>query len=98
MKRLGLFLFTLFACVVSAAPQMELGVFINNSNTPLAAATMSAPAVLDWNNDSRKDLLVGDSSGYVWLYLNQGTDANPMFNNGTRLMSGGSYIITDSGG
>ena len=77
---------------------MELGVFLNDSNAFLTASTMSAPAVVDWNNDSRKDLLVGDSVGYIWLYLNQGTDASPSFNGGTRLTSGGSSIITDSGG
>ncbi|HXZ43486.1 MAG TPA: VCBS repeat-containing protein, partial [archaeon] len=38
----------------------------------------AAPVVVDWNNDGRKDLLVGDGMGRVWVFLNQGTDASPV--------------------
>ena len=75
MNRFGLFLLGLCSCAATAAPQMEMGAFLNNGANFLSVSYMSAPAVLDWNNDGRKDLLVGDSDGYIWLYLNQGTDA-----------------------
>ncbi|MFH1097540.1 MAG: VCBS repeat-containing protein [Candidatus Desantisbacteria bacterium] len=39
----------------------------------------AVPFVCDWNNDGRKDLLVGSGDGVVYLYLNQGTDAAPVF-------------------
>ena len=77
---------------------METGTYLNDGANFLSVYGLSAPAVLDWNNDGKKDLLVGDSWGYLWLYLNQGTDAKPSFNGGSRLTSGGSAIITDSGG
>ncbi|MDO8683377.1 MAG: VCBS repeat-containing protein, partial [Armatimonadota bacterium] len=36
------------------------------------------PEVTDWNNDGKKDLIVLDSNAGLLLYLNQGTDQNPM--------------------
>lgn len=41
--------------------------------------------VCDWNNDGKKDLLVADGRGYLWLYLNVGTDAAPVLAAGTRV-------------
>jgi len=98
VKQIGSVLLAACAYTAVAAPQMELGTLLSDGSKFLTVSTMSAPAVLDWNNDGQKDLLVGDSSGYVWLYVNRGTDASPQFNGGTRLTSGGSAIITDSGG
>jgi hypothetical protein len=35
--------------------------------------------VADWNQDGKKDILVGVfSRGNIWLYLNEGTDAEPI--------------------
>jgi len=44
----------------------------------------SVPSYVDWNNDGRKDLIVGEggSGGYVGrvrVYLNVGTSSNPQF-------------------
>ena len=68
-----------------AAPQMELSALINDGSNLLTVATMSAPAVLDWNNDGRKDLLVGESTGRIWLPLtwNLGTDGEGQIMAGT---------------
>lgn len=46
---------------------------------------------MDWNNDGKKDLIVGESynQGRVRIYLNVGTDANPSFNSYTFLQVGG---------
>lgn len=40
----------------------------------------SMPVIVDWNNDGRKDVLVGDGSGRVTLILNEGTNSEPLFN------------------
>lgn len=48
--------------------------------------------IADWNNDGRKDLLVADGRGWLWLYLNQGTDANPVLAAGTRVWANGKPI------
>lgn len=43
---------------------------------------------MDWNEDGNKDLLTGDSSGYVTLYLNHGDNADPVFSTGSRISTG----------
>lgn len=50
----------------------------------------SAPHVVDWNNDNKKDLIVGESLGRVFLLINTNTDADPQFS--------ASVPIQDSGG
>ncbi len=41
------------------------------------------PYVADWNNDGKKDLIVGTTPGYVGVYLNVGTNDSPMFGSST---------------
>lgn len=53
-----------------------------NAAVQFAAVTLpagAAPFVADWNNDDRKDLLVGAADGSVSLYLNVGTQNSPIF-------------------
>ena len=50
----------------------------------------SSPRVVDWNNDGRKDLVIGHRGGQVRLYLNTGSDATPAFSGYTDLQVGGS--------
>ena len=38
---------------------------------------------MDWNNDGKKDLLVGESSLYAYLYINEGTEFDPVLGGGT---------------
>ena len=40
------------------------------------------PRVVDWDDDMRKDLLVGVSNGTIRIYLNTGTDEDPVFHSG----------------
>jgi hypothetical protein len=38
------------------------------------------PAVMDWNGDGKKDLIVGQfSGGRISVFLNQGSDDAPVF-------------------
>ena len=51
------------------------------------------PFVTDWNNDGKKDLIVGQPHhGKIRLYLNYGTDSDPMFKDFTYLSAGCSEI------
>ena len=51
------------------------------------------PCVTDWNNDGKKDLVVGQfSGGKIRLYLNRGTDSDPEFGKFTYLNAGGKEI------
>lgn len=46
------------------------------------------PRVVYWDGDGRKDLLVGQSDGTVKIFLNVGSDSNPIFDGGTLLQVG----------
>ena len=43
----------------------------------------SFPRVVYWNDDSKKDLLVGAGTGKIYIFLNAGADTNPVFDAGT---------------
>ncbi len=38
--------------------------------------------VVDWNNDNRKDVLVGAADGSIFKYINLGSDTAPAYNSG----------------
>jgi hypothetical protein len=81
-------------------PELKSGVYIYDGSSPLdvGGAGHSTPFVVDWNNDGRKDLLVGRFTyGNIWLFLNHGTDANRVFSGGSLILSGGVPISTSSG-
>ncbi|MBI4697976.1 MAG: VCBS repeat-containing protein [Nitrospirae bacterium] len=47
---------------------------------------------MDWNNDGKQDLLVGDGEGKISIFLNTGNDENPVFNGGSIILSGNTSI------
>jgi hypothetical protein len=48
------------------------------------------PAVVDWNNDGKPDIIMGDRLGYITLFLNTSKDPdNPTFDLGTKIKIGG---------
>lgn len=49
----------------------------------------SCPRAVDWNNDTKKDLLVGEREGFIRVYINTGTNESPLFNGFTYLEVGG---------
>ena len=66
---------------------------IQSNGTDIITSSNSWPRVCDWNNDGRKDLLVGQEGlstpCNVYVYLNQGTDAAPVFGDSTPVLHGG---------
>jgi hypothetical protein len=54
--------------------------------------------VADWNEDGRKDLLVADGRAWLWLFLNRGTNASPLFGRGRRVSANGKPIDGTSRG
>lgn len=74
-------------------PVLKAGMQIRAANKPLCVGHTACPEVLDWNHDGKKDLLVGTfEEGKVMLFLNQGTDAAPRFDQGRALQAGGKKI------
>jgi hypothetical protein len=101
-----------FACVLicglfaagafAGDPVLQSAYAIDDGGSPLVSAGCSMPFVVDWNNDGKKDMLVGESatlygSAGIRLYLNQGTDTNPSFSGYTHLQAGGADIALGSG-
>jgi hypothetical protein len=48
--------------------------------------------VADLNGDGRKDLLAGNTDGQLYLYLNNGTDAEPKFQGSQKVQAKGAEI------
>ena len=56
------------------------------------------PCATDWNNDGKKDLIVGQfEGGKIRLYLNEGTDEKPRFGEFSYLQAGDKPIRLDAG-
>jgi hypothetical protein len=47
----------------------------------------SAPCLVDWNDDGKKDLLVGDGRGYLNLFLNTGSAKAPEYASTSRVQA-----------
>jgi hypothetical protein len=60
-------------------PQLTAKGFIKANNADLYVGNRASPVLVDWNNDGKKDLVVGDDNGYVRLYLNSGANNDPQF-------------------
>jgi hypothetical protein len=58
----------------------------------------SVPCVADWNGDGKEDLLIGYFyQGWVYLYINSGTDSDPIFASEEILKAGGFTISVGYG-
>lgn len=83
----------------AGTPQFIKGSFIKS--TPLLVGerdeSYSSPCVVDWDNDSKKDLIIGDASGYIWFYKNQGSNSQPIFTTATKLQSSQGDIYVTAG-
>jgi hypothetical protein len=53
--------------------------FKDKEGQPLAVDSYCTPCVVDWNEDTKKDILLGNGRGTLVLYLNQGSDSEPLF-------------------
>jgi hypothetical protein len=91
-----------FVCTLAFAqemPNFAPGQYLLSNNKPLLGDNaFSDPCVADFNNDGKKDLMVGYFYyGNINLYLNEGTDSDPVFGEGTKLEADGQPILVGSG-
>lgn len=64
------------------------------NGVPIDVGYNSDPDIVDWNEDGKKDLIVGqETSGYIRLYLNQGTNSNPVFTTFSYVNCAGSPMV-----
>ena len=91
------FLFVMGAGGLHAdAPGLHPGVAINDGANPIDVGDGAAPFVFDWNNDGKKDLVVGEGDGHVRIYLNTNTDADPVFTSSVPIQDGGGNLMVVS--
>jgi hypothetical protein len=83
------------------APLFDAGVRLEAGGTPIkvwgelperSAAGYARPAVVDWDEDGRLDLIVADGRGWVTFFRNEGTPDAPRLTRGERLTAGGRVI------
>ena len=102
MKRIVLILVVFTLCyaapgVRADVPELEKGVLVKDVMPQVNKAHTAAPEVVDWNNDGKKDLLVGQfDQGRILLFINKGTDESPSFNSGEYIKAGGKEIKVGS--
>lgn len=94
----GLILVGLLSSPAGAyAPAFAGGDFILANRTKMDVGMDACPRVVDWNEDGKKDLLMGDYDGYAGVCLNQGTNAEPVFTDFEPLLVEGKPIRVGSG-
>ncbi len=70
-------------------PVLDSGGYIKADGKILNAGERAAPVVEDWNDDGKKDLLVGSMDGTIKIYLNKGPDSVPDFDSSYLLQADG---------
>lgn len=65
---------------------------IQANSTTIDVGGNSAPVIVDWNEDGLLDMLVGNETGNVRVYLNSGSPTQHAFTTYTTLQSGGTNI------
>lgn len=75
-------------------PMLRPGEWVTANAQLLKVEAQAIPCVCDWDNDGRKDLLVGYRyADKVALFLNQGTDADPAFGTFENLQAAAADIV-----
>jgi hypothetical protein len=73
-------------------PLLDNGSLIQAGGGDINVGMRATPIVDDWNEDGKKDLLIGNFDGNISVYLNDGTDALPVFNSSYFLEVGGAVF------
>ena len=66
-------------------------------NANLYGGSLPVSSVIDWDGDGLKDLIAGNSEGFVLFCKNIGTINSPQFANGLPIKAGGEEIHIQSG-
>ena len=75
-----------------AARDAESGAPFVEGLLPLDGLRQNAARVVDWDQDGKLDLIVGDSDGFVSFFRNRTGGRAPLFDPGVRLTAGGAPI------
>lgn len=64
------------------------GVMVKAAGKDLDVGGHASPCVVDWNEDGKKDLVMGNSSGEIFVYINEGSNNQPVFGKPIKLNGG----------
>ncbi|MHC4944655.1 MAG: hypothetical protein ACYTG7_16685 [Planctomycetota bacterium] len=79
-------------------PLLENKGLLKDGGGILTVQMQAIPTIADWNEDGKKDLIVGQyASGNIIVYLNTGTDVHPEFNGSFKVDSSGVPISVTYG-
>ena len=82
-------------------PVFDSGTFLQVGQADLKnnidVGARATPTVVDWNNDGKKDLVVGALDGKIHLFINKGTDAEPDFILESFVQDNGSDLVVPGG-
>ncbi len=80
-----------------SAPTFDGGTFLQvgppGSKINIDVGDRATPSVVDWNNDEKKDLVVGALNGKIHIFINEGTDTGPDFLTKTFAKENGSDLL-----
>jgi TolB-like protein len=68
------------------------GVMVKAAGKDLDVGSDASPCVVDWNEDGKKDLVMGKGNGEIYIFLNEGSDQQPVFGKPIQL-NGGSLDV-----
>ena len=69
----------------------------SGSEADIDVGYRATPIYVDWDRDGRRDLVVGALDGAIHIYLNHGTDTEPIFVDETRAQADGADLVVPSG-
>ena len=83
---------------VADPPVLDPGLTLNAGGGPIDHDIHCVPISVDWNEDGAKDLLIGQyTDGHINLFLNQGSDFDPVFTTSVLVESAGAPITSTYG-
>lgn len=98
------FIAAIFATIPCAADlRLRLGPeqLVKADGVDIDVPGYSVPSTADWNNDGLMDLIVGEGmypTGKVRIYINEGTESQPLFDTYLYAQSGGSDLTCPGSG
>ncbi len=60
-------------------PRLKKPVYLTSIDLPVKSGGLAVPAAGDWDGDGDTDLVVGNTAGYLELFLNEGSEGTPVF-------------------
>jgi hypothetical protein len=63
----------------TGAPVFDEGQYLQAGGVGLDVGSRATPVFVDWNDDDRRDLVVGGYDGLIHVFINTGADTAPVF-------------------